>query len=359
MTGAKDKKGPGTGADSARGSETGSGAVGMAPRGRAAEDLAQLVEQVFADFIADPERNNLGPDYPLPAWEGFLLGFARGDDPLWDEMKQAAGPQHWTPAEAFAAARAVTADDGKVISRGKAMPADPAAAALAPRAAAAEADDVLPDIADPTELTVISWALCQTEATKAANRLETRMPSEPWARARVYGQDANRGLHLALLEALSAAGYEAVAPTMLPGWMEVGRSSNSWASSWSERHVAYVSGLGTFGLSGGLITVKGQAVRFGSVIVRAAISATPRPYDGPFAYCLELSGGSCAVCADRCPAGSVSVDGRDKEACAQHLDRGEKYVKQAYGFAGYGCGLCQTAVPCESGIPEGLAPARD
>ena len=37
------------------------------------------------------------------------------------------------------------------------------------------------------------------------------------------------------------------------------------ASTWSERHVAYVSGLGTFGLSGGLITAKGQAVRLGSV----------------------------------------------------------------------------------------------
>jgi hypothetical protein len=30
------------------------------------------------------------------------------------------------------------------------------------------------------------------------------------------------------------------------------------------------------------------------------------------------------------------------------------YVKETYGFEGYGCGLCQVGVPCESGIPEGI-----
>jgi epoxyqueuosine reductase len=70
-----------------------------------------------------------------------------------------------------------------------------------------------------------------------------------------------------------------------------------------------------------------------------------------------LSGGECAACADRCPTGSVSPEGRDKEACALHLKPcSAEYVKRQYGFDGYGCGLCQTAVPCESGIPEGLTP---
>jgi hypothetical protein len=29
----------------------------------------------------------------------------------------------------------------------------------------------------------------------------------------------------------------------------------------------------------------------------------------------------------------------------------EDYVKAHYGFDGYGCGSCQTKVPCESKIP--------
>ncbi len=118
--------------------------------------------------------------------------------------------------------------------------------------------------------------------------------------------------------------------------------------------MAYVSGLGTFGLAGGLITSRGQAVRFGSVIINAVIPATPRPYSGPFAYCLHFNGDDCAECAVRCPAGSVSVQGRDKTACVRQLDRTESYIKQTYGFDGYGCGLCQTGLPCESGIPAGL-----
>lgn len=296
-----------------------------------AEALVRLCETMLGDFIADPARNTMGPGSSDPAWEDFLLGFAAGDDPQFEDLKLHAGSQHWTPGEAFAAA-----------GHGASPSAESGGA-----------------LAAPGDLTVISWALCQTEAAKAANRRETRMPSEPWARSRVYGQQANIALHLVMLAALGDKGYEAVAPSLLPAWAEADPHTNGWRSTWSERHVAYVSGLGTFGLTGGLITRKGQAVRFGSVVVKAVIPVTPRPYDSPFAYCLHFSGGDCAVCAERCPTGSVSIEGRDKEACATHLNpRSVEYVKTHYGFDGYGCGLCQTAVPCESGIPEGLARAE-
>jgi epoxyqueuosine reductase len=324
------------------------GLGGNSDGGTAAEGLAlaRLCAQVLADFIADPSRNNLGPGCADPAWESFLLGFAGGDDPLWQELKTAVGPEHWTPAEAFAAGRQASATSVGTVN--VKQPATPWSAL--PEGVAAGTP------AAPTDLTVISWALIQTEATKASNRCETRMPSEPWARARVFGQQANRDLHHTLLEALRSRGIDAVAPAQLPAWGELEAGTDGWHSSWSERHVAYVSGLGTFGLSGGLITAKGQAVRCGSVVVRTVIPATPRAYSDPFAYCLELSGVACAECAERCPAGSVNVQGRDKRACLRQLDAAEGYIKAHYGFDGYGCGLCQTAVPCESGIPEGLRP---
>ena len=37
---------------------------------------------------------------------------------------------------------------------------------------------------------------------------------------------------------------------------------------------------------------------------------------------------------------------------ANHLSE-ERFnvLREHFGFEGYGCGLCQTGVPCESGIP--------
>jgi epoxyqueuosine reductase len=308
------------------------------------EGLARLCEQTLSDFIADPARNTMGPGTGEPAWDGFLLAFAAGDDPLFGELKVHAGPQHWTPAEAFAAAVR-----GGVFS---AVGADADTAGGAPGRGA-------PDAA-PGDLTVISWALCQTEAAKAANRRETRMPSERWARSRIFGQEGNVRLHLAMLEGLRALGYRAVAPSLSPAWAEADPHTNAWRSTWSERHVAYVAGLGTLSLSGGLITERGQALRLGSVVVKAVIPATPRAYDSPFAYCLHYTDEGCDECAQRCPTGSISAEGRDKLACARHLNpRTAEYVRTRYGFEGYGCGLCQTAVPCESAIPERLqAPSK-
>ncbi len=41
-----------------------------------------------------------------------------------------------------------------------------------------------------------------------------------------------------------------------------------------------------------------------------------------------------------------------KIKCREHLFPATKdYVKGRFGFDGYGCGLYQTGVPCESGIP--------
>jgi hypothetical protein len=292
-------------------------------------DLGQAIQGFMRGYLSRRENNNLGPGTSGAAWGDVLIGFSEGADELYGFLKQHIGPFHWTPAEAFALGS----------TGGRAASGD---------------EDERPR---PEELSVISWALCQTETAKVANRRERRMPSEPWARSRIFGQECNRRLHKALTDALGLQGYEAVAPGFLRQWVEESSSLFGRACSWSERHVAYISGLGTFSLSGGLITERGQAVRFGSVVVRARIQATPRSYSDPFAHCLFFARGACAACASRCPVGSIGEHGRDKDVCATHLKPvSEEFVEREYGFAGYGCGLCQTGVPCESGIP---APLRD
>jgi len=280
-----------------------------------AHDPAAWVTNVVQAFIRDSSDNTLQDQGGEKAWGEPLVGFSRGDDPLYEAYKEVVGPFHWTPGEAFA----------------QAYPGTQVA---------------------PEELTVICWVLPQTEATKADNRTQTVYPAERWARARIFGEGVNVKLRRHLVDALREKGYAAVAPMLSPQWERKTSERYTFSSTWSERHAAYASGLGTFGLCDGLITPLGKAMRVGSVVARVQLPPTPRPYHDHRAYCLFFSEGICGQCMARCPAGAVTEEGHDKVACAQHLRPvTADYVKANYGFDGYGCGLCQTGVPCESKIP--------
>ncbi|MDR3200897.1 MAG: 4Fe-4S binding protein, partial [Spirochaetales bacterium] len=105
---------------------------------------------------------------------------------------------------------------------------------------------------------------------------------------------------------------------------------------------AYACGLGTFSLSRGLITKKGVAGRFGSVITSLAIPATGRPYSGLYDYCTN-----CGACLRNCPVRAISREnGKDHVPCSRFLNK-----TRAENAPYYGCGKCQTATPCETGIP--------
>ena len=63
-----------------------------------------------------------------------------------------------------------------------------------------------------------------------------------------------------------------------------GEDEPVYGSMWSERHVAYVCGLGTFGLSKGIITRRGMAGRFCSLVTELELDADIRPYQGLYDY---------------------------------------------------------------------------
>ena len=282
-----------------------------------AADAPNQMQTLITDTIlafCRSAQNSLQTVSGEPAWAEPLVGFSRGDDAVFESFKRCVGPYHWTPHEIFALA----------------FPEAPAA---------------------PHELTVISWVLPQTEATKADNRQERVYPAERWARARIFGEMVNTQLRHKVVASLAASGYPAVAPALAPQWSTKDSEAYFIASTWSERHVAYASGLGTFGLCDGLITPKGKAVRVGSVVVRGDVPATPRPYAHHQAYCLFYAEGTCGNCIDRCPVKALSKAGHDKAKCQRHLDRTATYVKEHFGFERYGCGLCQTSVPCASRVP--------
>lgn len=204
---------------------------------------------------------------------------------------------------------------------------------------------------DAGNVSIISWILPQTEDTKHQCQDKTDCPALEWTYARIYGEECNRSLAKALEEYLKELGYEAVAP-MCSAMFSWGDSEKFYKiSNWSERHTAYISGLGTFGLCDGLISAKGKAVRYGSVIVNCRLSKTPRPYTEYNEYCLAKKG--CTACIKRCPAGAITSAGHDKAKCLQyHRDVLERVYRERYNHDGLVvCGLCQTGIPCESRIP--------
>ena len=278
------------------------------------KDQGLWMKSAITEFCAGG-ANSLQNRFGDPAFELPLVGFSAGEDPLYAAYKEHVGPDHWTPLEAFRLA----------------FPQEEATA---------------------DELTVISWVLPQTAATREASRRRRTYPSEAWARARIYGEEFNVKLRRHVVEVLAAAGIEAVAPFLLPQWGRQSSDRFAIVSSWSERHAAHAGGLGTFGLCDGLITAKGKAMRTASVVARMRIPPTPRPYQGHQDYCLFFSHGVCGRCIRRCPAGALSAQGHDKLKCREYLRTvTTSYVKRYYGFDGHGCGLCQTGVPCESKIP--------
>jgi epoxyqueuosine reductase len=248
-------------------------------------------------------------------WEAPLVGFASGRDPLFKEFKKIIGKFHLTPREIFD------------LTFGK--------------------DE------DQRELSVISWILPTSEDIRRSNRKEETYPSLLWAHARDFGEQFNVKLRDHLVSLLQKRGYRSVAPMNSPLFKWVKSSRVGFASTWSERHAAYCCGLGAFGLSDGLITAKGKAMRVGSVVTDLILQPSERVYPHHHANCLYYFNGSCKACAARCPAGAITAKGHDKEKCSRYFLKVVAPAKKAeYGVSITGCGLCQTKVPCEFEIPK-------
>jgi ferredoxin len=277
------------------------------------------ITKIILNFINTSPANTLTLPKNEPAWEEALIGFACASDPVFESYKQHVGEFHFTPIEIFKL--------------------------------------TFPDLSVAAEdLSLIAWVLPQREPTKADNRAETFYPSKRWALARIPGEEFNVLLRKHLVAKLTEKGIRAVAPSLSEKWEIVADSKFGRSSRWSERHAAFAAGLGTFGLCDGLITAKGKAHRVGSVVAQAKLEPTPRPYENHRAYCLYFTKGKCMACTKRCPVSAISEDGHDKQKCRRHtLDVCGPYVKNKYKInGGYGCGLCQTKVPCESSIPKGI-----
>jgi epoxyqueuosine reductase QueG len=227
---------------------------------------------------------------PLRIYDPPLFAVADAGDPLWAKLKEpeVIGPRHRTPEEWLAGARSV-----------------------------------------------VSYFLPFSERVRKANRVPGVTATE-WIYARWEGEACNAALATLLAGTLEASGARALAPMADPRFQVVDLRSN-----WSERHAAFIAGLGTFSLTRSMITRLGAAGRFGSVVTDAVLPPTLRPYQSIYEHCRD-----CGICIDRCPCRAIDATGKDHQVCKVYLDQTRVLYAPRYG-----CGKCQTAVPCERRIP--------
>ena len=275
--------------------------------------LASLI-CFIESHVHESEANRLTHIDNSAIFEKPIVGVANGDDPLFSEYKRIIGPHHMTPREALASDA--------------------------------------PSVAAFNDVRVVSWILPVAKRTKVSNTAMSTRPSKRWAHTRNYGEGFNDELRRAVEQHLREAGSCAVAPALADGFKVLRGLPGGPTSSWSERHVAYVAGLGAFGLCDGFLTPVGKAIRCGSVVVAADLPVTPRVYNSHHAACPYLVDGSCGECIARCPAGAIGPDGHDKEKCDEYQSVSLRPLRHRYSVFITGCGLCQTGVPCESGLPR-------
>ncbi len=233
-------------------------------------------------------------------YETPIIGIGAADDPMWEDMhrKEAVGSIFRTPREWM-----------------------------------------------PQSKTVLSYFAPFTDFVINGNCIDPVDVGNGWLYARVEGQAFLTETNHFLERWLADHGIKAYSPyagnqfqyVFEPGSSaDISDPSLSFTSNWSERHVAFICGLGTFGLSKALITERGVCGRFGSVITDAELPITQRAYTGIYEYC-KMCGACC-----RCPAHAISLEqGKSHHLCTSYFDTlREKYAPR------FGCGKCYVEVPC-------------
>jgi epoxyqueuosine reductase QueG len=248
------------------------------------------IQQQLDDFVLHSPKNIVADLGMMRIYGQPLLAVASAEDMYWETLKQpdVVGACHLSPTEWLSGARSV-----------------------------------------------LSCFLPYTERIRSANRTEG-WPATEWLYGRYEGGAFVNDVCRFLVKMVQQAGGLALAPSVDGRFAVANLRSN-----WSERHVAFIAGLGTFSLSRSLITNLGSAGRLGSVITDLAFEPTTRPYTAMDEYCTK-----CGVCIRRCPPKAIDNNGKNNAVCATYLNETLLRYKPRYG-----CGKCQTAVPCEARRP--------
>lgn len=227
-------------------------------------------------------------------WKRPLVGFAAVGDPLFIRLREVVSPSHALPQE--------------LLATGK---------------------------------TVISYFLPFNNNVQEANAEEEFYPARAWAVAYIETNRLIRELGNHLKNFFERAGYRTISTPPTHNYDQA-----RLISDWSHRHVAYIAGLGRFGLHRWLITEKGCCGRLGSLVTEAFFTPTPRP---KHEFCLPLAGYKCSACLEKCIYGALFLESFDRGACNRHLLKNDAYFSDLE--TSDVCGKCGCGLPCSTRNP--------
>lgn len=290
--------------------------------------MKEQFESFLRNFFSKSDLNRL-PSYfgGGRIFSDPLIGIARGDDEIFHKFKEVVGPDHFTPIELWKA-------NGLSING-----------------------------ITPEKLRAISIVFPYTDEIRKKSIKNKEYPSEIYCVARNYANEFKQETLRQSIRYLQDEGYNATSGMLSEGYDIIVKGG--FTSTWSERHIAFAAGLGTFSLHEAIITEVGCNVRFASLVSDIPLKSTPRKSDDPYANCLYYAKGICKKCIERCPAGAISEEGHNKVKCWIYGNKVErKMIKKLKSIVELkphyrringilqkqnppvGCAFCQFGVPC-------------
>lgn len=258
------------------------------------ERVRNEIQRFVAEY--DPEGWLTGK------WRTPLVGFADANHPDFPKLRKLVHPEHEMPWEVLRGAKTVIAyfvPFTEKIARGNAGEG----------------------LASP------DWALCYEQTNAMFPRLNER----------VISFLKENGCRAAVSKEASVFDREKI------------------TSRWSQRHIAYLAGLGTFGLNNMLITDMGCCGRLGTVVTDLDCESD-RPIGEE--YCLYKRKGVCMACVQRCPTGALTAQGFRRDVCfARCRENARVYTQFGNSYASAAgqeaedsgsevCGKCLVNLPC-------------
>ena len=232
-------------------------------------------------------------------WREPIIGFADANDELFNKLKEIISPTHALPSDLV-----------------------------------------------PNAKSVITFFIPFSEDIVKSN-IHGEESSKEWDYAYIETNNLIGDLNKFLYEKITAKGYHA---SLLPATYNY--DEEKLLSDWSHRSVAYISGIGKFGIHNMLITKSGCCGRVGSVVTDIELIPTPRTDEE---YCLYKYNGTCKKCIEKCVNNAFLIqDGHiffDRRKCNEQIYKNVPVYPIGPGDT---CGKCMCGIPCSFEIPRKL-----